>query len=473
MTARFSTSEFDVVVRDFQLRDGPASLRIGIEVGKELKFSSTITYDSISTWRQVRERCGSEQRFDQLLGALMAWDGMRFMALGGSRLRLPEGLGCSPRIKEIWRTCFLKQYGEWRCRNDLHYGAGAPCLECQDVTTPDSRDCACADGANRSRTSSEKWLLTNGGGKDTLAGLLLLEPCDIQFDLYEGYMPIGGTIERQTELLARLRNALGLGGEQLKIVTIEDDFYDRPEADFKAAGVQTDLYKLDFAIGHTANYVGFFPLILAHGYSRIFLNIERSADDTMVVWNGEDINHQWCKSIEYQRLSEEVFRELVPESRFRGFESTLRGQFDTSIYSIIAKDRDLLKQTHSCNYGKPWCCSCPKCCFCYLMMSSRFGEAFAKDVVGTRDSLFDRAENEKHWRDLLEPKRVAWECVPSYQECLLAANDCLSTGVRSAILEEYICAPEVLAEWRELYSKVHWEDVPEELRTSLSRRLSA
>lgn len=470
MSGAKASENLDVTVKRVELFNSPATLKSTIKVGRELCFESTIQYNSIPAWGDIWEKFPDKRLPSRLIAAIVAWDCMRFLALGGTRLTLPGGLSCSKATQRIWRECFLKQFGEWRFRNHLYYSApDLPRLECTESDRPESDDLF---RSRMERASPQgRWLLANGGGKDTLASLLLLRDCKIPFDVYEGYLPIGGSIDRQTELLASLRSLFVERGSAVISVTIRDDFYGRPIQEFRDSGVEIDFFKTDFAVGHTANYVGYFPIVLYHGYTQMFFNIERSSDDAMATWDGEKINHQWCKSREYQSLSLEVFSECVNAPWFQGFSSTLRGLYDVGIYNLIARDKDLLKKTHSCNYGKPWCNRCPKCCFCYLMMSAYFGEEFAREVVGAEQSLFQMKENEPHWRDLFEPTRVAWECVPSHEECCLAASICLARGIQPPMLKAYGQNKDAISAATKTFSRVYWEDIPKELWQSVSQRL--
>ena len=221
-------------------------------------------------------------------------------------------------------------------------------------------------------------------------------------------------------------------------------------------------FKTDFMVGNTANYVGYFPLILHHRYEKIWLNIERSADDTMTTWNGESINHQWCKSKEYFKLSVDLFNMVSDCDWFDGFHSTLHGLYDISIYKIVSQHPSLLKETHSCNYGKPWCCECVKCCFCYLMMSAYLGEEYAMSVVGSSTSLFEKAENTDHWKALFDENKVAWECVPSSAECLEASQMCLDKGISYDVLRQKSDIDSGSCK-----KSIYWDDVPEQLHEAV------
>ena len=457
-----SDPAFNVHVASFELHDRPARVRFDVHVG-EMQFFSEITYHSIDSWDALRSRYSSAL-MPRLLGLIAAWDCMRFLALGGETLTLCAGLECDSKVGAIWSMCFKSQFGEWRYRNRIEYPeASYPHLHAK---APEGAGPAVA------AAPAAHWLLTNGGGKDTLASLMMLSTLDVPFDFYEGCLPIGGTHDRQDELLSRLRTAaVGPEAEVLK-VTVRDNFAECDDAVIERAGVKAQHYKTDFAVGHTANYVGYFPVILHHGYTQLWFNIEKSADDTMVTWNGEAINHQWCKSTEYHQISLGLFRHVCGQSWFEGFSSPLHGLYDTTIYKVVAQRQDLLQATHSCNYGKPWCGHCTKCLFCYLMMSAYVDEPYARKVLGAKRSLFSAPDLLPAWEELLSPKKVAWECVPSHAECQLAARVCLSNGADHAVLHRFAASKEDAGRLWVQFSAIDWERVPAILSAPLRRLLS-
>lgn len=458
-----ASAEFDVIVTAVELLDAPARVSYRVRAGG-LEFTSRVTYHSIAAWEDVWAALADACDVPRLIAVLVAWDAMRFLALGGERLVLPSHLPCDEATAAAWRTCFLRQFGEWRYRNRLRYGHGdLPRLEAPRAT-------AHGRGDTVRKGRPPRALLTNGGGKDTLAGALLLNGAGVAYDVYEGYLPVGGSVRRQAELLGEFRRAVVPQDARLVAVSVQDDFYDRPEHTLRRAGVRTVLYKTDFAVGHTANYIGYLPVILAHGYDQVWFNIERSADDPDITWDGEEISHQWCKSRAYQSLARDVMHRVTGCRWFKGFDSTLRALYDTAIYEIVAQRPDLLRVTHSCNYGKPWCGRCPKCCFCYLMMSALLGEEFAMEVMGTDASVL-AAVNRPTWESLLDPGLVAWECVPSHEECLIAVDRCLQRGMTHAVLHDFAPGPARAAELRQRYARVAWQDVPPPLTDSLRKLL--
>ncbi|MET9389901.1 hypothetical protein ABZY20_05705 [Streptomyces sp. NPDC006624] len=446
--------ELDVVVRAFALEDDPARLRYRVDVGG-LTFSSVISYASIPAWSGVFAALPARENGARLVGALIAWDAMRFLALGGEHLVLPPGLPCDAAVGATWRRCFLSQFGEWRYRNRIRYRDGTPAL-----VSPSSSPPAEMPGGGRPPHAGGRALLTNGGGKDTLAGMLLLGRSGIAHDVYEAYLPVGGDHALQRRLLENLRAGAETRSTEVVRVDVRDDFYSRPAARFSEAGVTADHYRTDFAVGHTASYVGYMPVVLHGGYDRVWFNIERSADDPHVVWEGEGISHQWCKSAEYQAISSRLFAELTGFDWFEGFDSTLRGLYDHTIYRMVATRPDLLLRTHSCNYGKPWCGRCPKCCFCYLMTTAFLGEDFARRLLGVRESLLAEPRNLPVWEALMDSSRIAWECVPSHLEIVAAVDQCLARGVDHPVLRRYAPGPATAARLRARFLDIDWSRVP-------------
>lgn len=457
LTAR---PEFDAVVREFALTDAPARLNYRLDVG-DLTFSSSISYNSIPAWSDVFTPLPVRVNGLRLVSALIAWDAMRFLALGGERLVLPPDLPCDAVISTFWRRCFLSQFGEWRYRNGMRYRGSAP-----ELISP-ACSSAVIHGGGGKPCVGRRALLTNGGGKDTLAGMLILSRSGIDHDVYEGYLPVGGDHELQRHLLNKLRTSATTRRTKVARVHVHDDFYGRPAMEFTDAGVTVDHYRTDFTVGHTACYIGYMPVILHGGYDHVWFNIERSADDPHVVWDGEEISHQWCKSREYQLISSQLFSDLTGCSWFRGFDSTLRGLYDHAIYRIVGARPDLLRQTHSCNYEKPWCGRCPKCCFCYLMTTAFLGEDYARRLLGVRESLLADPRNLPVWESLMDSSQVAWECVPSHQEIVTAVDQCLARGIDYPVLRRYAPGHAMAARLRAYFMDIDWSNVPASIASAV------
>lgn len=150
----------------------------------------------------------------------------------------------------------------------------------------------------------------------------------------------------------------------------------------------------------------------------IALSNENSANESTV--KGEDINHQYSKSIEFEEDFRAYVREFISED-FNYF-SFLRPMSELQ----IAQQFSILTQYHkvfrSCNAGSKtdiWCLDCPKCLFAFIILSpflppnkleEYFGENLLdkKSLVNYFDELTGRAE--------LKP----FECVGTIEEVNLA-----------------------------------------------------
>lgn len=464
-----ANAALDVFVTELRVEDNPCRLRISMRVGLQF-FWSEITYHSIASWEEVRGPLG-DLRFQALIGVIAAWDAMRFMALGGTRLVIDAEwpVRYDDATRKTWQYCFNRQFAEWRFRNKLRYPADdGPQLVGGERFTDTARESADAVTAT---TPYNRMLLANGGGKDTLASMIVLREVDASFDLYEGYMPLGGDAALQERLLSRLSSDNGERDVARVRTSVRDNFFDCPESEFLANGVTCRHYKGDFMVGHTANYAGYFPLIVAGGYTRVLFSIEKSADVPQVYWDGEPINHQWCKSAEYRDISRQMFRNLTGFDYFSGFESPIAGLYDFGIYRIIANSPAELVRTHSCNYHKPWCRRCTKCLFCYLMMTAFFSEQFAARVVGASCSLFADPSLAGAWNDLLLPESVAWKCVPGKEECRLAVSLCWHRGLRYPVIENNRLPDELLGPSWMRYATLDADVTPPHFGDAIARLL--
>ncbi|MFA6806482.1 MAG: hypothetical protein WCR29_03595, partial [Bacteroidales bacterium] len=113
----------------------------------------------------------------------------------------------------------------------------------------------------------------------------------------------------------------------------------------------------------------------------IALSNENSANESTV--KGEEINHQYSKSIEFEEDFRDYVREFINED-FNYF-SFLRPMSELQ----IAQQFSLLSQYHkvfrSCNAGSKtdvWCLECPKCLFAYIILSPFISPTKLQDYLG-------------------------------------------------------------------------------------------
>ncbi len=140
-------------------------------------------------------------------------------------------------------------------------------------------------------------------------------------------------------------------------------------------------------------------LALLHGFRAIVFANERSADEaTLVDAQGRAVNHQFAKSLQFERLLDHWVRRWIAS--------------DLSVFSLLRRDRELaicrefagLERFHevfsSCNRNfhldgprtGRWCGRCPKCHFVFLglapfMLPDALRNIFGADLLADREQL--------------------------------------------------------------------------------------
>lgn len=112
------------------------------------------------------------------------------------------------------------------------------------------------------------------------------------------------------------------------------------------------------------------------GQRYIIASNERSANEGNVEYQGEPVNHQWSKSIEFEQMFQQYVRAYITPSIT--YFSLLRPLSELHIGKLFADLRpEWLQGFTSCNANfairkkanKLWCCACPKCAFVFLILA--------------------------------------------------------------------------------------------------------
>ena len=148
-----------------------------------------------------------------------------------------------------------------------------------------------------------------------------------------------------------------------------------------------------FLNGHTpfSALLAFLTLLISAGSGSkyIALSNESSANESTVP--GTDINHQYSKSIEFERdFRDYVKQHLSEEIQYFSF---LRPMNELQIASLFSQCTAYHEVFRSCNAGSKtdsWCGKCPKCLFTWIILSpflsrQRLTEIFGKDLLTDPD----------------------------------------------------------------------------------------
>jgi UDP-N-acetyl-alpha-D-muramoyl-L-alanyl-L-glutamate epimerase len=180
------------------------------------------------------------------------------------------------------------------------------------------------------------------------------------------------------------------------------------------------------------------PVLLQHGYRSMVLAHERSANTGNLIWlrTGEDINHQWGKSFEAERMLNDYIRcELVANASYY---SVLQPVYDTLIFNLLRQDEHLVGAgaTHSCNIAKPWCGRCAKCAYVWLNYMAYLDPAQVRRAIP--GNLFDAEDNQIWFLQMLGlGEHTPFECIGQVEEARLAFALCQRKGLTGRAMNLY------------------------------------
>lgn len=333
----------------------------------------------------------------------------------------PSGLDLGPyshhhteALERLWRTVFTKAFGQWRFENDL-----------PDVQPPVWTSQPVAAGAvpGRSDRHADEVLLFCGGGKDSLVSMRLLERGSIPFASLGYTSSVYGNAQRQLDLIDGL---LDHGAPRCRHrLLMLDDCFDAPLLSLYGheLGVRT------MAAAETISGIfAAIPIMLSYGYEHAVVGHEASANTGNLIWDktGEDINHQWAKSREAERLLDEYLRSQLCADT--GVFSLLSPLHDVANFSLLRRELDALSAAHSCNVNKPWCRCCAKCAYVWLGY-----RAYLPDEVVTAifpDELLEQPQNYSFFHDMMGlGDHTPFECIGQIEENRLALLLCQARGL--------------------------------------------
>lgn len=280
------------------------------------------------------------------------------------------------------------------------------------------------------------YLFGLGGGKDSAVGIEVLKKASENFSALM-LNPIPSSLE-----MAKI------SGSQEQIVI-----------ERKISPRLLELNQQGFLNGHTpfSAYLAFLGVLCAvlGGYKGFVVANENSANEESLIWRGKKVNHQYSKSLEFEK----DFRRYLAENISRDLEyfSIIRPLNEIKCAEIFSKLVQYHKVFLSCNVAqrsysgtkKPtlhWCGNCSKCLFAYLILYPFLGQAKAVEIFGR-----DLFENSSLIGDLdalsgfIKSKPL--ECVGMRLETLAALKLSLQYNQRHAVPNQLLLrhAQEILA----------------------------
>ncbi len=173
-------------------------------------------------------------------------------------------------------------------------------------------------------------------------------------------------------------------------------------------------------------YLSFLTIIVAllEGFDAVVMSNERSASEGNVSYLGKEINHQWSKSLEAERLFQEyVAQRINPDLRYF---SLLRPLSELHIAKLFSGHPQYFRCATSCNKnwkilseGKAqkgiWCGECPKCTFAFSLFAAFLPKETLLGIFGK--NLYDETALLPLFKQLLGLEGCKpFECVGTPEE---------------------------------------------------------
>ncbi len=317
---------------------------------------------------------------------------------------------CTPQFKTLWLTVFKNVWGQWRYEHDRPDYNG-PCFIDALAKQPFN--------AIEERDQHQSYLLFGGGGKDSLCAMKTLDGHHVSYGAFSYSHSVYGSHALQ---LALSNEQVAItNNSQLHTLAINDDFLDGSSMPKKTAWPPRQTIHTLLHAETPCSIFAVLPVVLMHGYQSVVLAHERSADFGNLIWKktGEEINHQWGKSWQAERLLNHYVRQNLIAS-FHYF-SVLKPLTDVLIFQLLSENPLLISTTHSCNEKKPWCKRCAKCAYVWLNFKAYFPEAVVDTIFG--EDLFDNPINLLWFRQMLGLEdHTPFECVGQVGEARLALH---------------------------------------------------
>ncbi|OGJ71944.1 hypothetical protein A2454_05965 [Candidatus Peribacteria bacterium RIFOXYC2_FULL_55_14] len=260
---------------------------------------------------------------------------------------------------EFWNTVYEKGLGEFFYRNNLDpEGLISFPADAQDAPEP-----------IEVQKFHDRVLVPIGGGKDSIVTLEMLRACRMDCTLFRlGEHPL---INETAEVA------------KLPLISVKRQL----------PSVLFQLNEEGALNGHVpiTAYLSFLSVIAAllYGFDFIAMSAERSASEGNVEYKGKMINHQWSKSLEFERMFQKyVHRFLTP-----GIDcfSLLRSMSELHIAQHFCTLPQYFRCATSCNKNwrileeKPkerWCGTCPKCAFSFCQFAAFLPKKQLLEIFG-------------------------------------------------------------------------------------------
>ena len=171
-------------------------------------------------------------------------------------------------------------------------------------------------------------------------------------------------------------------------------------------------------------YLSFLSIVagVLYGFRTVAMSNEASANVGSLMFFGKEINHQWSKSLAFEKMLQTYIDDVVPG--FRHF-SLLRPLSELGVVKLFTHIPAYAKVATSCNANwktaaekraaARWCGECPKCAFVFALYAAFLPKKTLEEIFGK--NLFDEEALLPLYRQLLGLEGTKpFECVGTSEE---------------------------------------------------------
>ncbi|MFC6321339.1 hypothetical protein ACFP3Q_14455 [Nocardioides sp. GCM10027113] len=318
-----------------------------------------------------------------------------FKAFAPGRIEVPAGL--STQERHFIDTLTKNGLGEFAYVNDL-----PEVFQTEIIAPPISAD---ESRAHESETV-RRVLVAVGGGKDSIVSIEGLKDAGFDVGLFSvnSYRPIEATAEVARIPLQSARRRL------------DPELFRLNEAGAPNGHVPVTAVNSLVAV----------LTAMALDYDTVAFSNEASSSYGNVEWYGHDVNHQWSKGIEFERLLRASLPAGAPT-----YVSLLRPLTELRIARRFATYREYHQVFTSCNRAfklkesdrTSWCADCPKCRFVFLCLAPFMSRTNLLEIFSGRDMFADPKQT-AGFLELLgaDDLQKPFECVGEPDECRVALD---------------------------------------------------
>ncbi len=366
---------------------------------EDILFTETILYDpTLSTSRVPKELLSRILNGIHLIVGVSYWKTFcpRNIQLGTMRLTKDEA--------RFWETVYTKGLGEFFFKNSIDF-RGVVRFPADAMDSPQRLPSIQTEGS----------LVQLGGGKDSLVTSELLRAAREPYTLI--------TVA-PTSIHDRIAEAVAAPFIRIKR-QIDPKLFELNK--------RSDVHNGHIPISAVYAWVDLYIAALL-GKKYIIASNEESANYGNVTYLGEEMNHQWSKSIEFEKLFQHYVQQYITSdityfSLLRPLkEIVIIKQFTnySKYFGIFTSCNKNFQIAHR-NTGSSWCGKCPKCAFVFLLLSAFLPKKETVRIFGK--NLFEDPSLLTVYKELLGLAGTKpFECVGTPDECRYAVYKVVQSG---------------------------------------------